>query len=108
MAREIDEAWIEEAVERYRRIESLQAEFDKAVTGIEVVVRSPDGLVEVVVTAAGTITDVRIPGTLHGRSNADVARSVHAAVTAAADAARWAREKLHGETFSDYRSLAEA
>ena len=30
-AGEIDEAWIEEAVERYRRIESLQAEFDKAV-----------------------------------------------------------------------------
>ena len=25
MAREIDEAWIEEAIERYRRIESLQA-----------------------------------------------------------------------------------
>ena len=31
MAREIDEAWIEEAIERYRRIESLQAEFDQAV-----------------------------------------------------------------------------
>ncbi|TWG09695.1 hypothetical protein FHU34_12143 [Micromonospora taraxaci] len=26
---EIDEAWIEEAVRRYRRIESLQAEFDR-------------------------------------------------------------------------------
>ena len=108
MAREIEEAWIEEAVERYRRIESLQAEFDKAVCGIEVAVRSPDGLVEVVVTAAGAITGVRILGALHGRANADVARSVHAAVTAAADAAQWAREKLHAEMFGDYRSLAEA
>ncbi|MEV1287773.1 YbaB/EbfC family nucleoid-associated protein [Micromonospora sp. NPDC049679] len=108
MAREIDEAWIEEAVERYRHIESLQAEFDKAVHGVEVTVRSPDGLVEVVVTAAGAITDVRIFGALHGRTSVELARSVHAAVTAAADAARWAREKLHGETFGDYRPLTEA
>lgn len=108
MAHEIDEAWIEEAVERYRRIESLQAEFDQAVRGVEVSVRSPDGLVEVLVTAAGAITDVRILGALQTRSNAEVARSVHAAVSAAADAARWARAKLHAETFGDYRSLAEA
>ena len=31
MAREIDEAWIDEAIERYRRIDVLRAEFDKAV-----------------------------------------------------------------------------
>ncbi|SDZ35247.1 YbaB/EbfC DNA-binding family protein [Micromonospora pattaloongensis] len=107
MAREIDDAWIEEAVERYRRIESLRAEFDEAVHGVEVTVRSPDGLVEVVVTAAGAITDVRILGALHGRTNVELSRSVRAAVAAAADAARWAREKLHAETFGDYRSLAE-
>lgn len=107
MGREIDEAWVEEAVERYRRIEALQSEFDKAVRGVEVSVRSPDGLVEVVVTAAGTITDVRILGALHSRTNGEVARSVQAAVTAAADAARWAREKLHTETFGEYRPLAE-
>ncbi|GAB2929421.1 hypothetical protein GCM10027280_16170 [Micromonospora polyrhachis] len=107
-AREIDETWIEEAVERYRRIESHRAEFDKAVHGVEVTVRSPDGLVEVAVTAAGTITDVRFLGPLHTRTSAEVARSVRAAVTAAADAARWAREKLHAETFSDYRPLTEA
>ena len=53
MAREIDEAWIEEAIERYRRIEALRAEFDKAAAAVEVTVHSPDGLVEVVVTAAG-------------------------------------------------------
>lgn len=108
MAREIDEAWLEEAVERYRRIESLQAEFDKAVHGVEVTVRSPDGLVEVAVTAAGAITDVRFLGALHSRTNVEVARSVQAAVSAAADAARWAREKLHAETFGEYRPLAEA
>ncbi|HEY0700641.1 MAG TPA: YbaB/EbfC family nucleoid-associated protein [Micromonospora sp.] len=108
MAREIDEAWIEEAVERYRRIESLQAEFERAVNRVEVTVRSPDGLVEVAVTAAGAITDVRFLAPLQGRANAEVARSVHAAVTAAADAARWAREKLHTETFGGYRPLTEA
>lgn len=107
-AREIDETWIEEAVERYRRIESHRAEFDKAVHGVEVTVRSPDGLVEVAVTAAGTITDVRFLGPLHTRTSGEVARSVRAAVTAAADAARWAREKLHAETFGDYRPLTEA
>lgn len=108
MAREIDEAWIEEAIERYRRIEALQAEFDRAAATVEVTVCSPDGLVEVVVTAAGTIADVRIIGTLTGRTGAEVGRSVTSAVAAAADAARWAREKLRTETFGDYRPLAEA
>ncbi|PZF83670.1 YbaB/EbfC family nucleoid-associated protein [Micromonospora deserti] len=105
---EIDEAWIEEAVRRYRRIESLQAEFDQAVATVEVTVRSPDGLVEVVVTAGGRITDVRFLGPLHNRQPRDVAGSVQAAVTAAADAAQWAREKLHNETFAAYRPLAGA
>lgn len=105
MARDIDEAWIEEAVERYRRIDELLAEFDKAVRGIEVTVRSPDGLVEVIVTADGTIRDVRIEGSLQGRAGNQVARSVRDAVTAAADAASWARRKLHAETFGEYRPL---
>ncbi|TDB74815.1 MULTISPECIES: YbaB/EbfC family nucleoid-associated protein [unclassified Micromonospora] len=108
MPREIDEAWIEEAVRRYRRIESLQAEFDQAVDTVEVTVRSPDGLVEVVVTANGRITDVRFLGPLHHRHPREVAGSVRAAVTAAADAALWAREKLHNETFAAYRPLAGA
>jgi DNA-binding protein YbaB len=105
MAREIDEAWIEAAVERYRRIDGLLAEFDKAVAGVEVSVRSPDGLVTVVVTADGTIRDVRIEGSLQGRSSTQVARAVRDAVTAAADAASWARQKLHAETFGEYRPL---
>lgn len=107
MGREIDESWIEEAVERYRRIESLQAEFDEAVRTFEVSIRSPDGLVEVVVTAAGTITDVRFLAPLATRTTDEVARSVRAAVTGAGDAARWARDKLHAETFGAYRRLAE-
>jgi DNA-binding protein YbaB len=105
MAREIDEAWIEEAIERYQRIEARQAEFDKAASGVEVTVRSPDGLVDVVVTADGTIRDVRIHGPLHDRAAADLSRSVREAVTAAADAAQWARRKLHAETFTEYRPL---
>ncbi|MEJ3749741.1 YbaB/EbfC family nucleoid-associated protein [Actinomycetes bacterium KLBMP 9797] len=107
MAREIDEAWVEEAVERYRRIESLRAEFDKAARGLEVTVKSPDGLVELIVTATGEVTDVRVVGALDGRSNAELSRSIHAAVTAAADAAKWARDKLHAEMFADYRPLGE-
>ncbi|WP_213451539.1 YbaB/EbfC family nucleoid-associated protein [Rhizomonospora bruguierae] len=107
MAREIDEGWIEEAVERYRRIESLQAEFEKTVGAVEVTVRSPDGLIEVVVTAAGTIREVTVVGRLHGRSEAEVSRSIGAAVAGAADAAAWARRKLHAETFGEYRPLGE-
>jgi DNA-binding protein YbaB len=108
MAREIDEAWIEEAVERYRRIESLQADFDKAVRGIEVTVRSADDAVEVVVSAAGEILDVNVLGAPQPPSGPELSRSIRQAVAAAADAARWAREKLHAETFGDYRSLGES
>ncbi|MBN1173511.1 MAG: YbaB/EbfC family nucleoid-associated protein [Micromonosporaceae bacterium] len=105
MRRDIDEEWIEEAVERYRRIDALLAEFDKAAEALEVCVRSPDGLVEVVVTAAGAITDVRFRQSLAGRTSTQVASSVRAAVTAAADAARWARQRLRGDLFGEYRPL---
>jgi DNA-binding protein YbaB len=107
MAREIDEAWIDEAIERHRRLDVLRADFDKAVADTEVSVRSPDGTVEVVVTATGRITDVRIRGSLHQRAAADVARETRAAVTAADDAARWARQKLQDEIFGAYRPLGE-
>jgi hypothetical protein len=33
MPREIDEAWIDEAIERYRRLDVLRGEFEKAVAG---------------------------------------------------------------------------
>ncbi|MCA2214553.1 YbaB/EbfC family nucleoid-associated protein [Jidongwangia harbinensis] len=107
MAREIDEAWIDEAIERYRRIDVLRAEFEKAVTGHVVSVHSPDDTVEVLVTAAGDITDVRIRGSLQNRSAGDLAREVQAVVADAAEAARWARDKLHAEIFGTFRSLEE-
>src|SRR3712207_2966370 len=103
MGRDIDEAWIEEAVERYRQIEERTAEFERAAKSVTVSVHSPDGLVEVVVAADGTIRDVQIIGSLQGRTGAQVSRSVRDAVTAAADAAAWARQKLHAETFGEYR-----
>lgn len=106
MGREIDEAWIDEAVERYRLIEQRMAEFQRAARRVTVIVHSPDGLVDVVVTADGTITDVQIVGSLYGRTSAQVSRSVRDAVTAATDAAAWARHKLHSETFGEYRPLA--
>ena len=105
MAREIDEAWIEEAIERYRRVETLRAEFDKAVAAHVVSVCSPDNTVEVLVTAAGEITDVRIRGSLQHRAAADLAREVRAVVTNATEAARWARQKLHDEVFGAFRPL---
>ncbi|GAA4693343.1 YbaB/EbfC family nucleoid-associated protein [Phytohabitans rumicis] len=107
MAREIDEAWVEEAIERYRRISALQDEFTKALSGLSVTVQSPDGLVEVDVAASGAITSVRVVGSLTGRSNVELSGSIQAAVTAAADAASWARDKLHAEMFGDYRPLRE-
>ena len=107
MAREIDEAWIDEAIDRYRRVDALRAEFDKAVTAHVVSVHSPDNTVEVLVTAAGDITDVRIRGNLQNRSATDLAQEVQAVVTSATEAARWAREKLHDEVFGAFRSLGE-
>jgi DNA-binding protein YbaB len=105
MGSRIDDSWIEEAIERYRRIEHLQAELAKTLAGVNVTVHSPDGLVEVVVSADGTIRDVVISDAAQGRSPREVSRAVKAAVTAAADAARWARAKVHQETFGEFREL---
>jgi DNA-binding protein YbaB len=101
----VDEAWIDEAIERYQRVERLLADFDRALAKVDVTVRSPDGLVEVVVTADGTIRDVVISDSAQGRTPRELSRAVQEAVTAAADAAHWARTKLHGDMFSDYRDL---
>ena len=108
MGREIDEAWIEEAIDRYRRLDQLRAEFDKAVAAHFVSVHSPDDSIEVVVTAAGAITDVRIHGSLRDRDPVEFAREIKAVVINASEAARWAREKLHGEVFGRLRSMEEA
>ncbi len=105
MAREVDEAFIEEAIERYQRLDALLGEFDRAMRAVEVTVSSPDGLVEVLVGGDGTIRDVTIVGSVAGRGAAELSRSVRQAVTAAADAAAWARTKLRAETFGDYRPL---
>ncbi|GAA0524143.1 hypothetical protein GCM10010172_00680 [Paractinoplanes ferrugineus] len=107
MAREIDEAWIDDAIERYQSLERLRDEFDKAVASHSVSVHSPDNSIEIVVTAAGAITDVRIHGPLHHRNPAEFAREIKAVVTTAADAARWAREKLRGEVFGRQHRLGE-
>jgi DNA-binding protein YbaB len=105
MAREIDEAWVEEAIARHRRIELLQGEFDARVAKTEVTVHSPDQLVEVTVGADGRIRGVTIVGSLAGRSSVDVSRSIEAAVSAAADAAEWARRTVYTETFGGYPPL---
>src|SRR5262245_43178881 len=106
MAREIDEAFIEAAIERYQRLEGLQEEFNHAVSGVEVTVHSPDGLVEVLVTADGTIRDVTIGEGFRNRSARDLSLAVKAAVAAATDAAAWARAKLHHDMFGEFRPLS--
>jgi DNA-binding protein YbaB len=106
MSRELDESWIEEAIARFQRIEHLQASFDKALAALDVTVRSPDGLVELVVAADGSIRDVVISESAHGRPTRELSRAVQAAAVAAADAARWARAKLHQEMFGEFRELA--
>jgi DNA-binding protein YbaB len=106
VAREIDEAWIEEAIDRYQTIERQLTEFDKALASVEVTVRSPDGLVEVLVTADGAIRDVIISDSAQGRSARDLSRSIQTAVTAAADAAGWARSRLHRDMFGGLPSLS--
>lgn len=99
MAHEIDEGWIDEAIDRYRRLGELRSEFDQAVAAHSVSVHSPDNSIEVVVTAAGDIVDVRINGGLQHRDATLFADEIRAVVTSAAEAARWARRKLHGEVF---------
>jgi len=99
--REIDEAWIEEAVASYRRIEQRQAEYDRSLAEIEVTVRSPDDMVEVTVGGQGAVIGVAIVGDLRGHTAADLNRSLQATLVAARDAADWARRKLHHEVFGD-------
>jgi DNA-binding protein YbaB len=103
--RDIDEAWIEEAVTAYRRIEERQAEFRRSLADIEVSVRSPDGLIEVVVAGEGGVRNVAIVGALRSQSAAEINRSIQAALHAAKDAADWARRRLHQEVFGDYPRL---
>jgi DNA-binding protein YbaB len=105
MVREVDESWIEEVIDRYQRLERLFADFDKGLRTVDVVVRSPDGLVEVVVTADGSVRDVVITDAAYGRSPRELSRSVLAAVCAAADAAKWARTKLQQDIFGEFRPL---
>ena len=101
----MDDAWIERAIQSYQRMERLIADFDKTLAAVDVTVHSPDGLVTVVVGADGVIKDVVIGDEARERSPRELSRSVQAAVAAAADAAGWARQRLHRETFGEFPSL---
>jgi DNA-binding protein YbaB len=108
MAREIDEAWISEAIERHRRVEALRDDYQRAVESHQVSVHSPDDSIEVTVTASGRIADIRIHGGLQHREATEFARELQAVVASATEAARWAQAKLHDEIFGKLRSLGEA
>jgi len=105
MPREIDDAWVEEAIEAYRRIEEKQASFARSLGRLEVSVRSSDDSVEVIVGADGLVKRVTVLGQLASMSNEDLARAIHQATSAAHEAAQWARRKLHEESFGDYERL---
>ncbi|HEY1489062.1 MAG TPA: YbaB/EbfC family nucleoid-associated protein [Micromonosporaceae bacterium] len=108
MAREIDEAFIEEAIERYRRIDERLADFAKLAASTEVTVHSPDGLVTIVVAVDGGIRDIDIDERLLTEHAGDASQSLRLAVAAAADAAAWARTKLRAETFAGYDPIGRA
>jgi DNA-binding protein YbaB len=103
----VDEAWIEAAIQSYQRLERLTAEFEKSLSSVEVTVSSPDGLVEVLVGADGSIRDVTISDDARGLAPRDLARSVQAAVADAANAAVWARQRIYRDTFSEFRGLGD-
>jgi DNA-binding protein YbaB len=103
----VDDALIERAIEQYQRMERLLAEFGQALAKVDVTVRSPDGLVEVVVGGDGAIRDVVISDEAQGRSPKELSRAVQTALAAAAEAAVWARNKLHGETFGEFGELGQ-
>lgn len=105
MPREIDDVWVEEAIEAYRRIEEKQASFARALSRLEVSVRSPDDSVEVIVGADSAVKRVSVLGALDSMSNVDLSRAIQQATSAAHEAAEWARRKLYDETFGDYHSL---
>jgi hypothetical protein len=90
MGRELDEAWVGEAIARHRRDERLRAEVAARLALTEVRVRSPDEHVEVVVAADGAVRSVHVV-----ESAPDLAGSIAAAVGAAPDAAAWARRRLY-------------
>jgi DNA-binding protein YbaB len=101
----VDEAWIEKAIESYQRLERLAADFPKALSEVEVTVHSPDGLVTVVAGADGVVRDVVISDDARDLPPRQLARSVQEAIRSAGDAATWARQKLHRETFGSFGDL---
>ena len=107
MPRDIDEAFVEEAIEHYRKIDAQREEFEKALVDIELTVRSPDSLVEIVVNGAGEFREVTIADEAFDpeKTPEQLAASVLAACKAASHAREWARTKLYDERFSDYEPL---
>jgi DNA-binding protein YbaB len=100
---EIDEKWIEAAVDNYQRLDELRCRFRERVRVAEVTVTSPDGLVEVVVAADGEFRDVVIHDrAVRGLTGAQLSEAVLAACRDARGAADWARRKLYEETFRGF------
>ncbi|MEU7821411.1 YbaB/EbfC family nucleoid-associated protein [Catellatospora sp. NPDC049111] len=108
MPREIDDAWIEEAIASYRRIEERQASLARALAELEVTVHDPDDLVEVVVGGDGAVRKVVVTGSLDGLTGPQLSRAIQQAISAAHDAAAWARRKVYEETFGDFTALGGA
>lgn len=105
---ELDEAWVEVAIARHRWYERLLAELHAWVSRTEVSVRSPDQLVEVRVTADGSVRQVNLVGPVQGRTSVEVSRSIQQALSGAAEAAGWARRVMYAEAFGRLSEFAPA
>ncbi|WP_412540805.1 YbaB/EbfC family DNA-binding protein [Longispora sp. K20-0274] len=97
MPPEYDQAWTDEAIARFERIEARQAAYERAIRAVEVIVRSPDGNVEVTVAADGEVRAVSIDG----QPRADILETLRSA----GEAATWAREKVRAKELGDYQPL---
>lgn len=95
MAREIEEWWVAQAIERHRRLEQLRDQLEIGLRSATLSVHSPDDRVRVRVRADGSVDQVTLPGPVEGHSSRELSGAIDTAISGAADAARWARLVLY-------------
>lgn len=95
MSAELDEAFVTDAIAGHRRTERLRAALAAGLGAVEVSVRTPDDLVEVLVGGDGSVRKVNLVGPVRDRT--ELSRALDTAVSAAPGAADWARRVLCAE-----------
>lgn len=95
LSTELDESWLAEAIADHRRAERLRAAVRAGLASVEISVRSPDELVEVLVGGDGSVRKVNLVGSPDDRT--ELSRALDSAVSGAAAAADWARRIICAE-----------